>query len=392
MKARNTRMVLPACLLGVSCLPVAGMVQAEDEGISLDLRYRVESVSDEAFAEDALAATLRTRLGYRSGELLGWQAYIEFEDVRPLGATDFNSTTNGKTEYPVVADPKDTELNQAYVSHALADGRFVLGRQRINLANQRFFGAVGFRQNEQTYDAALLELPVAGGRLQAAYIDRVNRIFGAHHPNPASADTQTQTAFVDYERAFGGVTGAAYVHLIEFDDATAASHSNLGLRVSGKPGAFDWRLEYTTQQDYADGADTIDADYLRGDIGYRHKNFHIGVYHEVLGSDGVYAFQTPFATLHAFNGAADKFLTTPVNGLADTALNLDGSMGAWKFGFVYHQYDADEGSADYGTEYGLFAARKFAERWNFRAEIADYSAEAYSTDTTKLWFTLQAAY
>jgi hypothetical protein len=35
----------------------------------------------------------------------------------------------------------------------------------------------------------------------------------------------------------------------------------------------------------------------------------------------VKGFTTPLATLHKFQGWADKFLTTPVNGLADLYVN-----------------------------------------------------------------------
>ena len=38
---------------------------------------------------------------------------------------------------------------------------------------------------------------------------------------------------------------------------------------------------------------------------------------ERLEGNGTVALQTPLATLHAFNGWADKFLSTPANGLRD---------------------------------------------------------------------------
>jgi hypothetical protein len=51
------------------------------------------------------------------------------------------------TGYPVIADPEDTELDQAYVVWEGDGDAMFIGRQRINMANQRFIGAVGFRQN-----------------------------------------------------------------------------------------------------------------------------------------------------------------------------------------------------------------------------------------------------
>ena len=67
---------------------------------------------------------------------------------------NYNDGLNGKTRYPVIADPDNTELNQLYVMYAPSAAiRLTLGRQRINYDNQRFFGASSWRQNEQTFDA-----------------------------------------------------------------------------------------------------------------------------------------------------------------------------------------------------------------------------------------------
>ena len=49
---------------------------------------------------------------------------------------------------------------------------------------------------------------------------------------------------------------------------------------------------------------------------------------ESLGSDdGVMGFRTPLATLHKFQGTADKFLVTPPGGLEDAFVGVAGSIG-----------------------------------------------------------------
>ena len=51
------------------------------------------------------------------------------------------------TNYPVVADPEGTDLNQFYVQYAAPAGTTVrLGRQRIKLDTERFVGSVAWRQ------------------------------------------------------------------------------------------------------------------------------------------------------------------------------------------------------------------------------------------------------
>ena len=53
------------------------------------------------------------------------------------------------------------------------------------------------------------------------------------------------------------------------------------------------------------------------------KGWRIGGGYEVLGADdgaALTSFQTPLATLHKFQGWADKFLTTPPNGIREGAV------------------------------------------------------------------------
>ena len=68
-----------------------------------------------------------------------------------VGNERYNSTINGLTQHPVVADPASTEINQSYLSYkGLADTILKYGRPVIIYDNHRFVGNVGWRQNEQT--------------------------------------------------------------------------------------------------------------------------------------------------------------------------------------------------------------------------------------------------
>ena len=76
-------------------------------------RLRHERVSDDAFARDAQATTLRLRLGARLKLGAGWSALVEGEGIA-AAQDDYNSGANGRTAYPVIADPTGVELNQAW--------------------------------------------------------------------------------------------------------------------------------------------------------------------------------------------------------------------------------------------------------------------------------------
>ena len=145
----------------------------------LDARYRYEHVDQDNALNNANAQTIRTRIGLQSGKWYGLSALIEADNVSRIGDASYNSTRNGQGDYSVVADPDGSEINQALLRYDHQYGSAVLGRQRINLDNQRFVGGVAWRQNEQTYDGALLQLkPLTGLTLSYAYIDNINTIFG----------------------------------------------------------------------------------------------------------------------------------------------------------------------------------------------------------------------
>lgn len=363
--------------------------------LSLDLRYRLESVDSAASPDDALASTLRTRVAWVSGGFAGFQLGLTLEDVRAIGSDTYNSTANGRLSYPVVADPQDTELDEGFLRY-IGSERYTLtlGRQRIVVDNARFVGDVGFRQNRQTYDGLRLDLDLGGsGTLTYAHLERANRIFGAHHPVLANRRTD-----LDADLLHGGWTLAnglslvGYLHLVGIQSAPAASHRNLGLRVAATSetgaGDLDWFAEYAQQRDHDAGAAAIDADYLHvgGTLG--RDAWRFGLAYEVLGGDGTYGFSTPLATLHKFNGWADVFLATPAVGLRDTYLTVGRQLDRWDLSLVYHDFQADVGGASLGSELDLRAVRPFGDGFSFELKYADYDADTFGADARKLWVSI----
>ena len=140
----------------------APLAQAEDisqlfnDGkLILDARYRYEHVDQDNTLDHANAQTLRTRVGFQTGKWYGLSGLIEADNTSRIGDASYNNTRNGQRNYSVVADPDGSEINQALLRYDFAQGNLVVGRQRINLDNQRFVGGVAWRQNEQTYDGLL---------------------------------------------------------------------------------------------------------------------------------------------------------------------------------------------------------------------------------------------
>ena len=58
----------------------------------------------------------------------------------------------------------------------------------------------------------------------------------------------------------------------------------------------------------------------------------------------------------------------------------------------YHQFWAEQGDTDYGSEWDLGIFKKFKTDYGtflLGVQYADYSADDFSTDISKLWLTLQ---
>lgn len=385
-----------AIALALALQPVAAQA---DDGWSANLRYRHEAVSDDAFARDASADTLRLRLGYSHAFVNGFSAGAELEAVAAADGS-YNSTANGRTTYPVVADPESFELNQAWLRWRGERGGATLGRQRLLLDNQRFVGNVGWRQNEQTYDAFSADFsPREGLVLRYSWLDRVHRVFSDEAIDPLARERDLNAHLANLSWTGAAGTLAAYGYWLNDQDVATASTRTLGLRYTGQR-AFDavklgWTLEYAKQRDHADNPLQVSADYVLFEPSLSARGLTWKLGWERLGGNGSTAFQTPLATLHAFNGWADKFLVTPANGLDDRYASVSGKFGSGrldgKLGWTvaWHDYVADRGDADYGRELNASLSFPLPAGFAGLVKLADYRSDGFARDTRKLWLQVE---
>lgn len=408
----------PRRMLGLVLL-AAGPAWAADSPLSaaldsthpiLDARLRYEHVDQQPFAQDADAVTLRARLGFETGKAWSTALLVEGEGVIPLDS-HYNSTTNGRLQYPVVADPEGYELNRVQLTNTSIDATTVtVGRQRITLDDHRFVGNVGWRQNEQTFDALrVINRSVTALTVDVSYVNRINRVFGPEGlpgANDGRFHGDTVLANVAYQAPIGKLTAFAY--LIQFDELPLPardSSQTYGLRFAGEQSYGTFRLGYVAsyahQSDYRNNPLSYRDDYYLGELTATWRDLSLGGGYEVLGGDGVKGFTTPLATLHRFQGWADKFLTTPVNGIEDAYVNV-----AWqkkKVGFLdtlglqasWHDYRSARLAIDYGSELDLQLQAK-VRRVTGTVKYAAYTAASTTPtpvrDTNKFWLQLEFAW
>ena len=386
---------LPSTLSAFSLAVVAStttyQVHAEDtfyEAISsgkasLDSRIRYENVDQDGLDETTSALTVRTRLGYKTGELAKTTAFVEMSDTRVVaGIDDYREPGTPANGYPIVADPTLTELNQAYLSYQPIEGlNLIAGRQRLIIDNARFIGNVGWRQQEQTFDALTAKYKTGGFNLKATYSGQRNTIIGGH--------VKTKDIFLNTGYRFNDV-GKLSAYYYALDDDKGITLDTLGLRFNGKASLGDagnilYTAEYATQK--TDSTRDKSADYMLAELGYGMNAWSLMAGMEVQTSDeGNYGFKTPYGTNHAFGGWADKFLATPDDGLEDLYVKAVVKAVGMKFVVVGHDYSGENSGDDLGSEINFVAIKPFAKKYKVGFKYANYSeGDIAIADTTKYW-------
>ncbi len=360
-----------------------------------DIRLRYEHV-DEDGLRDANAGTLRSRLGLLSKEFYGFQVFGEYEGTLTADRDSYRAASaHGPADRAVIADPESHELNQLWISYTNWDTKIKVGRQEVGLDNMRIIGPVAWRQNNQTLDAVTItNNSVKDLTLTYGYFNRVNRIFGSEVEAPAQMDFTGDSHILNAR--YAGVPNATigtYAYLLDLHNEAGDTNSNntYGAYIDGAVPLDDalkltYRGEYAYQTDAFDSPLDYGANYFHLIGGVAYKSTKFGVGYESLGSDDGMAFQTPLATLHAFNGFADKFLTIPAEGLADLYVYA-GTKLPYDIAFSnsFHWYGEEAGSLEYGSEYDIVLSKALTERLNVIAKAAFYFADDFATDTNKFW-------
>lgn len=367
----------------------------------IDTRLRYESVDQDGLARDADAVTARMRAGFELKK--DDFAFLAEAEATLAIAENFNSTVNGLTAFPVVADPGNVELNRLQLQYrGLPKTVVTVGRQRINLDDQRFVGAVGWRQNEQTFDAVRVETSALGPVTADLTYSWSNRtIFGIDSPIQAISG---DNVFANLGAKIGPVTVKGFSYLIDQDEPGRRQFSSqtYGVRAMagfklGPKAKLNLVGSYARQSDWHTNPNDYSADYWLGETSLEISGLTLTGGYEVLGADSGAAFtsfQTPLATLHKFQGWADKFLVTPPNGIRDLyasggySFKKAGPLGPVSILVGWHQYDSDRSSIDYGNEWNAQIGFKPMKKVAMTFKYADFDAKGFATDTRKFWVQL----
>ena len=379
----------PACAQQIDLKPVA------------EARLRYEHVDQDGLTQQADALTVRARAGLTatSGAL---SATLVGQGTLAVIDRYFDGFDNAATK-PLVADPQNVALYIAQLQYRTRTLTLTGGRQKIALDDERFVGNVAFRDNGQTFDAVRAELtPAKGLKLDVSYAWSVRTIWGVQGKGARQQAVSGDNilANLSYATPLGTLSGFAY--LVDQDEAAVQAYrlssQTYGVRLAGRQplskfAKLAYQLSYARQSDYHRNPNDYAADYWLADATLDLHGWKLNAGYEVLGAShgaALTSFQTPLGTNFKFQGWADKFLTTPANGMRDLYVGTGygwkqvGPLSGVALAATWHRFESDRLDQHYGNEWDLIASAKL-RRTALSVRYAHYDARAMATDTEKLW-------
>jgi hypothetical protein len=356
----------------------------------IDIRTRYE-FADVDGLDVSHAWTFRERLGLKTTAWNGFSALVEGE-FSQAAVDDYNGGAPGADPFDPanspILDPETNELNQAYLQYEGFDTTARVGRQKVVYDNAAFIGDVGWRQNQQTYDAiSLANKSIDGLTLNYAYLNQVNRIFGSDADAPLSLPTTNVQDIAASAHLFNasyagieGLTLGGYAYIMNFEDVGAWDNNTFGMSAKGDLlgltlyGELAW-------QDKAGVLGNDDAMYAHASATKNLKTDSFDLGSLTLGVEHLDAgFKTPLATVHAFNGFADVTDAARIsgahNGLTDVYVShaIPIFFGI-KWMNVLHAMGDNELTGGYGWEYDSVLTKKFDDHFTAIAKFAYFDSD-----------------
>jgi hypothetical protein len=398
---------MKSILLAGAALAAAAPACAQEIKPLAEVRARYEHVEQDGLALHSDAVTVRVRAGLQVSEGK-WSALAEAQGNMAVGDAYYDGL-HGAATRPLVADPENVALYRAQIQYRSAPLTITAGRQRIMLDDERFVGNAAIRQSAQTFDAVRAEVtPAKGLKLDLSYVWDVRTVWGVEGNGARQQGVSGDNilANLSYATPIGTLTGFAY--LVDQDEAAVQAYrlssQSYGVRLAGtRPlgGGVKaaWQFSHARQTDYHRNPNDYAASYWLADASLELRGWKLGAGYEVLGADkgvALTSFQTPLGSVFKFQGWADKFTTTPPDGIRDLYASLGygwkalGPLKGVMLQAAYHRFESDRLVRHYGDEIDLLASGKLGKT-TLSVRYADYAADLLLMDTRKLWLQLDWA-
>jgi hypothetical protein len=270
-----------------------------------ELRLRGEWDGRTVDVGDDAAVLSRVRLGVRADIDTWLGAFVQLQDARAWG-TATNTLTDASADF--------LDMHQGYADVGTSRIKGRLGRQEVNLGDQRLVGAVGWSNTGRAFDGVRLLGNASGIEWTAFWMSIAER----DELLPVGLNPQLNQGIDDDGWLIGGFVstkaGASTFELTGLVDRKALTDAmyTVNLRAHGGAGpmTYDAAGAYQFGPDrgaflataklgvaFAKGSVAAQVDYLSGD--------------DDPADADLKAFNTLYATNHKFYGYMDYFLAIP---------------------------------------------------------------------------------
>lgn len=429
MKVRHRSIVAAGALAG-TIGPALPVYAAPGDQIVLSEEVAVDSVMASSLHRekidrrimDADALTLSTRAG-AAVQMDGLSLAVDGEGrLGVVNTYSFLPSVFGESQprfrHSEIADPMTVGLKRLQLQYRLNGARFTLGRQPINLYEQRWAGSEDWHP-DQTFDAVRAEARFGSILLDGVYAFRQRPFFGIDAaPRQAFdgtflfASAGSSSGPLNF-RAFAYRHDQAASHVAQGRSQTYGARASSGISLAPSL-KLNLGASYARQAGSGANADHHAVDHVASEVSASVSGFSILAGYEKLGSKEIgmpggrssfsrfhVSSQTPMAALHRFNGRADVFVQTPAQGLRDyyagmsydfRALDLVPGLNA---SLTYHKSASDRQDIEYGSELeaGLgFKLSRFAVFARYADHDASDDAPGLIADNKKVRIEIELAY
>ncbi len=327
-------------LAGSLVLVEKGNAQTTDRfSISGQLRQRTEySAKDfNADVSNPFYSLLRTRLNVGVNASEDVKAFVQFQDSRTWGGENAaigRGTLDGSAPQ-IDVHQAYFEVSDVFNSHVRAK----IGRQEINVGNERLVGAVGWHNVGRTFDAARFGYTVENISFDvfaARLIGNTSNTFGDNLFGVVGgfqlAENQRLEPLILLDNSTNPIVNGPD------DGKNTLQRLTLGAAFNGHSSGFEYELEaYYQAGDQLEAATgkrgSIEAHLASARVGYllnSEKGLKVGALFTVVSGDDqatdgkIKNFDTLFATNHKFYGFMDYFVGAGsfARGLQDVAATL----------------------------------------------------------------------
>jgi len=339
----------------------------KDITVSGQVRHRTEYTGKDfdSNRDNVWFHLLRTRINVTANPAEDVKAFVQIQDSRLFGSED-NTLSDGS------ADAID--VHQAFFQvDNLFGSEFTarIGRQEINVGNQRLVGAVGWHNVGRSFDGVRFMHEMEKGSLQlfaaklvgSMGIPDSQNLFGASGAIPFSEGHNVEILAL-FDNDTSEIDGG------EADGEHVLSRYTVGAAAKGKASDLDYEVEAYFQggnKEQGGGLDraSISAYLVSGNVGFvvsKERNVRVGALYTIVSGDDdssddeFGAFNTLFATNHKFYGFMDYFLgfgSAGGMGLRDLAVSLGlNASEALRVKIDVHHFTADQVPSGFDDVFG----------------------------------------